>query len=214
MDGEPTNPHEQLRKNMIWEYQDLSEREGVGIRNRNLITDEHPLALAKEQWNNSPSKPYVSFAFLGGSGYMRLDLWGVTNDGSLLTEKEIYSQGSDGKTKEEGEKMSKSGMQIAKSFAQITKRNIVDIAITHPKSDHIPPKLGYSDLNLDEIRANVQGSQSGGFLSTSAARAERLGYHLWSKEYRSDDEQIEPYPFTVKEIEKIEWMVQHIIKKD
>lgn len=214
MDGEPTNPHEQLRKNMILEYQDLSEREGVGIRNKNLITGDHPLALAKEQWNNDPLKPYVSFAFLGGSGYIRLDIWGVTNDGSLLTEAEIYSQGSDGKTKEEGEKMSKSGTQIAKSFAQITKRNIVDIAITHPKSDHIPPKLGYSDLNLDEIRANVQGSQSGGFLRTSAARAERLGYHLWSKEYRSDDEQIEPYPFTVKEIEKIEWMVQHIIKKD
>lgn len=199
--------HQALRDKMLRRYRYLYEDKKHWLAR----LEDGKFVYAKDHWGQGSTEPHSSLIFVSNYGYIVFDFWNVTNNGKVLVEISLYSQGLNGEIKGKGNEATKAMAEMLIQFSKILNRPIIGVAITHPYSDHVPKQNGFEQTEPNPLRSLIENSKAGGFDAYTIQPAINKIQPIWLKEFSPNDQCEGKQVFSEEEMRKVKWMLQYMI---
>lgn len=201
--------HQVLRDKMLRRYGDLYEDKKHWLAR----VEDGRFVYAKDHWGQGSTEPHSSLIFVSNYGYIVFDFWNVTNNGKVVVEISLYSQGLNGEIRGKGNEATKATTDMLVQFSRILYRPVIGVAITHRYSDHVPRECGFQQIEHNLLRTLVENSDAVDFAENRIKPAENKSQQIWIRELLPTNDVAEMHQFTEEETRKISWMLQNMIAK-
>jgi hypothetical protein len=121
------------------------------------ITEDFILVGVRK--SSIPDLPVANMEFLSSYGAIKLYVWDINPETrTIVTSKDIYTQGSDGKVRGKGRQAVQNIQAILQSLSDHTGYKVVEMVTPNQKSaPHFTEETGYKDFDPDEYAKATEG---------------------------------------------------------